>query len=96
MKKTLTAAIATAAVFLGLSVSAWAQTVDGEVRKVDQGAGKITVKHGEIKNLDLPAMQMAFRVSNPAWLTSVQVGDKISFSAEKVGGQFTITSLNKK
>ncbi|MDE2402865.1 MAG: copper-binding protein [Burkholderiales bacterium] len=81
---------------LGLAVSALAQTVDGEVKKIDLDAAKITLKHGEIKNLDLPAMQMSFRVSNPAWLSSVQVGDKVKFSADKVGGQFTITALEKK
>jgi len=86
----------TTALILGLGLSASALAVDGEVRKIDTEAGKITLKHGEIKNLDLPAMQMAFRVANPAWLTTVQVGDKVDFSADKVNGQFTITSMTKK
>ncbi|RZI85749.1 MAG: copper-binding protein [Rubrivivax sp.] len=96
MKKSLIATTASLLIGLGLSVSALAQPVDGEVRKVDVDAGKITLKHGEIKNLDLPAMQMAFRVANPAWLKAVQVGDKVSFSADKVGGQFTITAMDVK
>lgn len=79
-----------------MSVSALAQSVDGEVKKIDADVGKITLKHGPIKNLDLPAMQMAFRVANPAWLKAVQVGDKVAFSADKVGGQFTITALEVK
>lgn len=81
---------------LGLAVSAWAQSVDGEVKKIDLDAGKITLKHGEIKNLDMPAMQMSFRVSDPAWLKGLQVGDKVKFSADKVGGQFTVTAIEKK
>lgn len=85
-----------AGLIAGLTLSASALAVDGEVKKIDTDAGKITLKHGEIKSLDLPAMQMAFRVANPAWLTAVQVGDKVDFSADKVNGQFTITSLTKK
>jgi Cu/Ag efflux protein CusF len=96
VKKTWIATTASLVMGLALSVSALAQSVDGEVKKIDADAGKITLKHGEIKNLDLPAMQMAFRVANPAWLKSVQVGDKVTFSADKVGGQFTITAIDVK
>lgn len=94
MKKSLFAT--TAALIVGLSLSASALAVDGEVKKIDADNGKITLKHGEIKSLDLPAMQMAFRVANPAWLKAVQVGDKVNFTADKVGGQFTITTLEVK
>ncbi|MEY4763442.1 MAG: hypothetical protein RI907_115 [Pseudomonadota bacterium] len=76
--------------------SALAEPVDGEVKKVDAEAGKVTLKHGEIKSLDMPAMQMAYRVSNPAWLKSLNVGDKVTFSADKVNGQFTITAIEPK
>ncbi len=78
---------------LGVAFAAAAQPVDGEVMRIDQEAGKITLKHGEIKNLDIPAMQMAFRVANPNWLKTLQVHDKVRFSADKVGGQFTITAI---
>ncbi len=78
---------------LGVAVAAAAQPVDGEVMRIDQEAGKITLKHGEIKNLDIPAMQMAFRVADPNWLKTLQVHDKVRFSADKVGGQFTITAI---
>lgn len=80
----------------GASALAAAQPVDGEVKKVDLEAGKVTLKHGEIKNLDMPAMQMAFRVADPSWLKTLQVGDKVRFSADKVGGQFTVTSIDVK
>lgn len=78
---------------LGVALSVAAQTVDGEVKKIDLDAGKLTLKHGEIKNLDMPAMQMSFRVSDPNWLKTLQVGDKVKFSADKVGGQFTVTAI---
>jgi Cu(I)/Ag(I) efflux system protein CusF len=92
----ITTTAATLALGLGLAASAWAQSVDGEVKKIDLDAAKITLKHGEIKNLDMPAMQMSFRVTDPAWLKALQVGDKVKFSADKVGGQFTITAIEKK
>jgi Cu(I)/Ag(I) efflux system periplasmic protein CusF len=81
---------------LGLLAGAQAQSVDGEVKKIDESAGKLTLKHGEIKNLDMPAMQMSFRVADPAFLKKVQVGDKVSFTADKVGGQFTVTAIDVK
>lgn len=81
---------------LAVSLSAHAQPVDGEIKKIDLDNGKITLKHGEIKNLDMPAMQMAYRVADPAWLKSLQVGDKVKFSVDKVGGQFTVTAIEKK
>jgi Cu(I)/Ag(I) efflux system protein CusF len=88
----------TLALLTGLAASTLthAQAVDGEVRKIDLEAGKVTLKHGEIKNLDMPAMQMAFRVSDPAWLKRLQVGDKVSFTADKVNGQFTVTAIDVK
>lgn len=78
---------------LGMALSVAAEPVDGEVKKIDPEAGKITLKHGGIKSLDMPAIQMAFRVTDPKWLTTLQVGDKVRFSADKVNGQFTVTSI---
>ncbi len=66
------------------------QLVDGEVRKVDKDAKKITIKHGPIPNLDMPAMSMVFQVKDAAMLDQVKAGDKIRFAAEKVGGQYTV------
>jgi Cu/Ag efflux protein CusF len=68
---------------------------DGEVRKVDKDAGKITLRHGEIKALDMPPMTMVFRVSDPAMLDRVKAGDKVRFTADKVGGQYTITRMER-
>lgn len=97
MLSTLVTLSQATALSLCLSVGAWAQSVDGEVKKIDLDAGKLTLKHGEIKSLDIPAMpQMSYRVTDPAWLKSLQVGDKVKFSADKVNGQYTVTALEKK
>lgn len=69
---------------------------EGEVRKIDKEQGKITLKHGEIRNIDMPPMTMVFRVQDPAMLDRVKEGDKVGFTADKIGGQFTVTGLEKK
>lgn len=63
------------------------------VRKVDPSAGKITLRHGPIANLDMPPMTMVFRVSEPALLGNIKVGDTVRFSAEKIGGAYTVTAI---
>jgi Cu/Ag efflux protein CusF len=70
-----------------------ADVVDGEVRKVDKGAGTITLKHGDIKNLDMPGMTMAFRAKDPAMLTGVKVGDKVRFKAAMAGQVLMVTEI---
>jgi Cu(I)/Ag(I) efflux system periplasmic protein CusF len=65
----------------------------GEVRKVDKEAKKITIKHGEIRNLDMPAMTMVFQVKDPAVLDRVKAGDKVTFQAEQVGGVLTVVKI---
>ncbi|WP_244808401.1 MULTISPECIES: copper-binding protein [Caballeronia] len=67
----------------------------GEVKKVDTAAGKLTIKHGPLENLDMEAMTMVFKVSDPAMLSQVKVGDKIDFVAEEVNGALTVTKLQK-
>ena len=66
---------------------------DGEVRRVDKDAKKITVRHGPLANLDMPAMTMVFQVKDPAMLDQVKAGDKVKFQAEKIGGAFTIVRI---
>jgi Cu/Ag efflux protein CusF len=70
-----------------------AALADGEVRKVDKDAKKITIKHGPLAKLDMPPMTMVFQVKDPAMLEQVKAGDKIKFEAEKVGGAFTVTKI---
>ncbi|WP_332739505.1 copper-binding protein [Hydrogenophaga sp.] len=66
---------------------------EGEVRKVDTAAGKISLKHGEIKNLDMPPMTMVFQVNDPALLGKVKAGDKVRFTAMQVNGAYTVMSI---
>ena len=68
---------------------------DGEVRKVDKDAKNITIKHGPLAKLDMPPMTMVFQVKDPAMLDRVKAGDKIKFDAEKVGGAFTVTRIER-
>ena len=66
---------------------------EGEIRRVDRDAKKITIKHGPLEKLDMPAMTMVFQVKNPALLDKVKPGDKIRFEAEKVGGGYAVTRI---
>ena len=66
---------------------------DGEVRKVDKDSKKITLKHGDIKNLDMPGMTMVFQVKDPAMLDKVQMGDKVKFKVEKAAGGYMVTDI---
>lgn len=66
---------------------------EGEVRKVDQASGKLTIRHGELKNLDMPAMTMVFRVKEPAMLRNIKPGDKIRFRAEQIDGALTVMEM---
>ena len=66
---------------------------EGEVRKLDKENKKLTLKHGEIKNLDMPAMTMVFQVKDPAMLEMVKPGDKVKFRAEKISGAYTVTAI---
>ena len=66
---------------------------DGEVRKIDRDAGKITLKHGEIKHMDMPPMTMVFAVKDKALLDKVSVGAKVRFMATHENGQMTVTDI---
>ena len=66
---------------------------EGEVRKVDKDAKKITIKHGPLANLDMPSMTMVFQVKDPALLEQAKTGDKVRFQAEKVGATYFVTKI---
>ena len=66
---------------------------DGEVRKVDKDAKKITIKHGPLHKLDMPAMTMVFQVKDPAMLDQVKAGDVVKFEAQKIGGAYFVTRI---
>ena len=66
---------------------------DGEIRKVDKDARKLTIRHGPLENLGMPAMSMVFQVKDAAMLDQVKPGDRVRFAADKIGGAFTVTTL---
>ncbi len=68
---------------------------EGEVRKVDKAAGKVTIKHGPMPKFDMPPMTMAYRVKDKAMLDQLKPGDKIRFDVDGVGGEFTVLRLEK-
>lgn len=69
---------------------------DGQVTKIDESAGKITLRHGPMKKLDMEdPMTMVYRVQDPAMLKQVKVGDKVKFDADRVNGQFTVMKIEK-
>ena len=69
------------------------EMTDGEIRKVDMDNKKLTIKHGNIKNLDMPGMTMVFQVKDPAMLDKVKAGDKVKFTADRVNSAFTVLSI---
>lgn len=72
-----------------------AEFATGEVRKVDVATGKVTLKHGEIKNLDMPPMTMVFVAADPAVLAKLKPGDKVRFRAADQGGKMTVTEIER-
>lgn len=70
------------------------ELVAGEVKKVDKDAGKMTIKHAALANLNMPAMTMVFKVKDAAMLEKVKAGDKINFAAERANGAITVTQLD--
>lgn len=67
---------------------------DGEVRKIDKEQGKLTLKHGPIAHLDMPAMTMVFKVADPKMLDKLKPGDKVKFAASSKDGAFTVTAID--
>jgi Cu/Ag efflux protein CusF len=73
-----------------------AELTAGQVTKIDEPAGKITIKHGPIKKFEMEdGMTMVFRAQDPAMLKAVKAGDKIKFDSERINGQFTVTKIEK-
>ncbi len=70
-------------------------TAEAEVRRIDLQAGKVSLKHGDIPNLDMPPMTMVFQVKDATWLQQIKVGDKVRFTADKVNGAYTVMSLER-
>jgi hypothetical protein len=66
---------------------------DGEIKKIDRENKKMTIKHGELKNLDMPGMTMVFQIRDTALLEAFKTGDKVKFVAEKLDGAFVVTGM---
>ena len=79
-----------------VALAAWAQTAElseGEIRKIDQATGKITLAHGEIKSIDMPPMTMVFTVKNPALFGDLKKGDKVRFAVVREDGKLVLTEI---
>ena len=72
-----------------------ATLTEGEVRKVDKAAGKVTIKHGAMPKFDMPPMTMVYRVKDKAMLDQLKAGDKIKFDADGVDGEVTVLRLER-
>lgn len=76
-----------------MGMAAMPGMTDGEVRKIDKDPGKITIKHGDIKHMDMPGMTMVFVAKDKALLDKTSVGAKIQFMATNENGQMTVTDI---
>ncbi|BAM87755.1 putative periplasmic copper binding protein [Bradyrhizobium oligotrophicum S58] len=95
--KTLAQLTTAAALAVALVAPAFAaDTIDGEVKKIDTAAGKVTLKHGPAKSLGMTEpMTMVYRVKDPALLGTVNVGDKVKFEAAEDSSGYTVTKIEK-
>lgn len=69
--------------------------VDGVVKKIDKTSGKVTLSHGPLTNLGMPAMTMAFNLKETTWVDQMRVGDKIRFVADEVNGALTVVNFER-
>jgi Cu(I)/Ag(I) efflux system protein CusF len=93
----LVAALALAFAVAASHAFAQSALIDGQITKVDQSAGKITIKHGPITKLGMDqGMTMVFRAQDPAMLKAVKAGDRVKFDADDVNGQLTVTTIEKR
>jgi Cu/Ag efflux protein CusF len=95
MKKFIAAAALVLAATSGLAQTAAPDMAEAEIRKVDRDARKITLKHGPIKNLDMPPMTMVFQVRDVKMLDNLKAGDKVRFSADQQQGAYVVTAVEK-
>ncbi len=69
------------------------ELAEGEIRRIDASTGRVTIRHGVIKSMDMPPMTMVFTAAEPGLLNNFQVGDKIRFAAEQQQGKFIVTRI---
>ena len=96
MRKMLIMMAAVSSLAIGsTAVLAQDAMIKGEITKVDDEQGKLTIKHDPIKKFDMDAMTMIFTAGDPAMIKAVKAGDKVMFNVDKVNGKFTVTKLEK-
>jgi Cu(I)/Ag(I) efflux system protein CusF len=89
--------VSTVGMALGLSANAFAQAMaEGVVRRIDLDNNKISIRHGEIKALDMPPMTMVFVAKKPELLKSLSPGDEVVFEAFEANGQYLVGNIKKK
>jgi len=66
---------------------------EGEIKKINRDSKKMTIKHGDIKSLDMPGMTMVFQIRDNSLLETFKAGDKVKFVIEKLDGAFVVTSM---
>ena len=92
----IAAALALTMSLAGGGAAAESAAISGEVKKIDEGAGKITLKHGPAKSLGMAEpMTMVYRVKDPTMLKQVKAGDKVTFEAEETASGYTVTKIQK-
>ena len=95
MNTRISTVIAAIAIIIAMPLQAAgsADMTDAEVRKTNKGGGKVALKHGEIKDRDVPQMTMVFNVKEKAMLDKLQPGDKVKFKAVNDAGKYTVTEI---
>ncbi|HRP24962.1 copper-binding protein [Thauera sp.] len=93
--KNLLAILATSLITASALADSHLPAVDAEVRRVDRNAGKLTLRHGHIPNLDMPPMTMVFTVREQALLDGVEPGDKVVVTVDQIDGAYVVQSLGK-
>jgi Cu(I)/Ag(I) efflux system periplasmic protein CusF len=94
--KKVTQLLATSALSFGLALPAAAEWATGEIRRLDPQNQRMTIKHGEIKSLDMPPMTMVFQVKDPALLEGLKAQDQIDFQAQVEGTKNVVTAIRKR
>lgn len=96
--RAILAALAATAVYSAPALAQQEASASGEVRRVNPAEGKVTITHGAISGLDLPAMSLVYLVTDPvvkASLSELKPGDKVKFTARRENGQYVITAISK-
>ena len=77
------------------STAPQAELSEGEITRWDPRTLRLTLKHGEIKNLEMPPMTMVFRVADASVVGDLKPGDKVRFRAEQVSGAYHVQRIEK-